>query len=406
MNDLDAFSYLWILWGSVTFLFLAQRPHSPRTALPPLRYFITAMGPVFAVGITLALSFLLGLTLFQAPAQAFPPWRILLVFGTVIGIALIPILFQSQLLRPLRPHSLSHFTVGIAWASCWPGVIVAAGTGNPTLLLLGAIGGLLPDTLDHWVARFLHRTDVHVVPDPIAPDAGMLACALTEAMMRCRSNQKPIHVQFYPVEIRAKQWQPYTLRLNNDESRITVSLAGTDITAPIPIPVTTDHMFTLDIYDEPVSLEIAPTSDNRIILRVLPWKRQWSHSLGMAAGLAGLAWTIWGFYAGLIVGGAYALHLLMDQLGFTGSNLCFPFKRHRTNGLQIVTPGQATGFYVSVIWVALLLTGWNWARTILPANWIPSLIPFLISAGALPIAGLIWLGNRLQPILKSRESET
>jgi len=170
------------------------------------------------------------------------------------------------------------------------------------------------------------------------------------------------------------------------------------IAAPSPAPLTTDHTFTVKIHNEPISLAVAPTDDGRIILRVVPWQQQWSHSLTIAIVLGMLAGIVWGVPAGLVAGGAYALHLVTDQLGFTGSNLFFPFTRHRASGFQILHPGQATVFYIGVAWLAMLLTGWNWARTVLMLNPLPALIPTLLFAGALPMAGIVWLIKRTRMI--------
>ena len=405
MNEFGAVSYNWILWGCATFLLFAQHPRPPRTALAPVQRFITSMAPVFAMGAAVLFSSLLAAILSKTPPDTSHPLQILLLLATAAGIASIPFLFHPEFIRPLRPHSLAHFMAGLAWASCWPGAMAAAGNGNPTLLLLGAISGLLPNTLDQWAARFLHRTDIHVVPDPLAPDPGMIAGAMATALARCHAHRKPVRIQFYPMEIMANQWQTYNLSLASGNKQILLSLSGLaregrvpprpDVLASSPVPLTTDHTATVDIHSDPVSLEMAPTTDGRIMLRVLPWKRQWSHSVTIAIGLGILAWAAWGFYAGLILGGAYALHLLMDQLDFTGSTLFFPFTRHRANGLQMVKPEHATGFYLCVIWLAVLVTGWNWARAVMPADRVPALVPFLIVSGALPLAGMVWLDRRI-----------
>jgi membrane-bound metal-dependent hydrolase YbcI (DUF457 family) len=93
----------------------------------------------------------------------------------------------------------------------------------------------------------------------------------------------------------------------------------------------------------------------------IPWHRSWTHSF-VLAGLLGLgAAAAWGPLAGIIAAGALAAHVAVDQLGYLGSNLLFPFSRRRTPGLKLTqSSGPLPNFVVA--WSAVLLIFWNLAH--------------------------------------------
>ena len=49
---------------------------------------------------------------------------------------------------------ITHFTIGVAAASCVPVAVETAASGNPLYFILGGIFGLLPDTIDFKLYRY------------------------------------------------------------------------------------------------------------------------------------------------------------------------------------------------------------------------------------------------------------
>lgn len=89
----------------------------------------------------------------------------------------------------------------------------------------------------------------------------------------------------------------------------------------------------------------------------LPWHRNGSHSFIVGALWAGIA-SCWSWRAGVVVFGAYAVHIIEDQLGHMGSNLFFPFTKRRTSGLKIMHAGDVLPNF-GTVWFCCLLIFWN-----------------------------------------------
>lgn len=397
----------WILWCVPAFLILTLAPREPRTALSRREQFIHGMAPLAVSVVALSLTTFLGwLILCHTPppaGAALPAWcggTGLLFLLAAVGTGLLPVAFPScSFIRPIRLETAARFVAGLAWASCWPATWEYAQHGNPSLFLLGAVCGVLPDTLDRWLARHLHRTHLHIVPDPLAPDTGMIAGALASALFRCRDEARRIRLKLYPGQARTGEWHRFTLRLDNLRRQLTIQHATTATTVPLPCALSTDHPFTLHTTDAPLTLELAPDPKGDVLLRVNPGERHWSHSLVMAGGVGLVAGMAGGPYAGLIAGGAFTLHGIADQFGFTGVALFFPFSRKRTTGLQLLSPTQENAFHVGVLWLALILIGWTGARATLPDSLVPPLVSTLLFAGAVPLLLATWLIRRtIRPI--------
>jgi len=365
MNSLNC-HFVWVLWGLSCYLILTRCPRPPRTALRHLHYVLSGMAS-FAVPVVTVLlaNILLWILLFK---PTIPPEHWPLILATGFGIGLLPFAFQNYpFTGALSLESISRYLAGLAWASCWSLSRDALGQGNPFFLLLGAACALLPDTLDHWVSRFIHRIDIHIVPDPLDPDPALVAKSLARAIARCNDSQTPIRVEVYPGQGRNRHWHQFDIRLDNVEKRIIVSHAGTSASASIPVCLTSEHGFSMVTQKSPLSLQLSPMTDGRIQVHARPWRQGWSHSLALATGLAILIGLAFGLDAGLIAGGAFVLHILMDQLGFTGVKALFPFSARRTTGLQLLTPARAGVFHFGVTLLALLVILLN-ARSPGPAG--------------------------------------
>jgi len=286
---------------------------------------------------------------------------------------------------------LSRFVTGLAWASCWPSALESARGNNPIPILLGGIGALLPDTLDQWVSIPLHKPDIHIVPPPEAPDPIMVAETLAQLISQSQNNNRMHKIECYPLPIGPDRWTPYTIHFDSSQQQITVMIGGNNpLKASVPVPVgfTTNHIHRLHIHSEPLSLRTEPLPDKRVALNIMPQIQQWTHSLLIALVISVLIAGIWGITTGFIAGGAYALHLLMDQWGFTGSTLFWPFTQRRLPGFQWVKPDQHQFLNLSVLWLAVVLVTGNIIRTTAPTLEGPSLFQILLFGGAMPLAAL------------------
>jgi len=308
---------------------------------------------------------------------------------------------------------LSHFVAGLAVASCFPESVRAGAASQPALFLLGGIAGLLPDTLDFRFVRFLYRHDMEVVPDPARPDPGMIAEAIAYAIERARLTRKPVRIKLHTIQQGAGRWQPYTVRLDTLRRRVVVayeapatvgSTAGGERARRGPKPAERpvacaftpgyEAVISVDILDGPV-LKMVPAPDGGPVrVEFLPWHRRWSHNLPAAALFAGVAGLGWGVSGTLIVFGAYAAHVLCDQLGFMGSALLFPFRKKRVQGLQLMH-AMAPFANFGCIWACCVLIFWNLWRAAPGVAPPPNLLQILVFAIALPLALLRWAAHRL-----------
>jgi membrane-bound metal-dependent hydrolase YbcI (DUF457 family) len=296
---------------------------------------------------------------------------------------------------------LTHFVAGVGFASFWPHAVEAATRGNPWYFVLGGAAGLLPDTLDFKLARYFFRHDREIVPDPSHPDPALIATALAGAIHEARASGKAVRVKLNTVRVAAGLWGQYRLTFDETRHRVTVAYNGvvntgrapvrdeahppSEASVPLECSVLNDYeaTTTLDIFEGP-TFALEPQPNGRVCIRFIPWHRQWSHSLTLAAGLGLLAGGLAGVQAALIAAGACGLHILADQLGFMGSNLFFPFTKQRRPGRQLIRSDNATANF-AVIWFACLLIYWNLARAAPPPVAGPSLINLLLYTGILPL---------------------
>ncbi len=298
---------------------------------------------------------------------------------------------------------LTHLTVGVAWASCWPQAVAAGASGHPGLFVLGAACGILPDTIDFRFLRYLYPHDMEVIPDPKRPDPSLIASAVAHAVGRAMETGKTVRVRLHTVRVGSGLWQQYRLRFDTATQQIEVGYTGVVNTSRepakadgiegrtcsrkvrLPCPVALDYRAEtdIDIFDGP-TFSLEPLPDGRVRARFIPWHRQGTHSLVVAAGIGLAAAAAGGITAGVVAGGALALHVLADQAGFLGSNLFYPFTRDRTPGRQIA---EADHPWVNVvmIWLACLVVLGNLSRQAEPPGLGLSFPALLLLGGALPL---------------------
>ena len=87
---------------------------------------------------------------------------------------------------------LTHFISGVAFGTFFPSAVAAASAGS-FVLVLGGVGGILPDTFDFKFARFFEVFDVEIEPDHQKPDPNAMAAEVARAMERAHKEGKTVN---------------------------------------------------------------------------------------------------------------------------------------------------------------------------------------------------------------------
>ncbi len=297
---------------------------------------------------------------------------------------------------------IAHFISGVTVASFCPWAIDAAQNGNPAFFIVGAIAGILPDTIDFKFYRYFYHHEVSIYPEPDKlepqPIADAIAAAVTEAVTTGRS----VRVKLSTIKLSADNWRQYRIRIDPDSGEVRVQFGPVVSTGQEPQPNTLsvsrpvavakfsapvkqsyDPVYTVDIFDGP-SFLFKRTACGTVEIDFLPWHRNWSHSFTFGALLAGLA-SCWTWQAGVVVFCAYAAHIMEDQLGHMGSNLFFPFTKKRTQGLKLIQSGGAFPNF-GCVWLCCLLIFWNVYAAIPEPLYHFSFMRFMLYALVIPFA--------------------
>lgn len=301
---------------------------------------------------------------------------------------------------------ISHFAAGVAVASCFPQAVQAGAAGNPLYFLLGGICGLLPDTLDFKLGRFLYRHDIEVTPDPLEPDARLIADAIAHAVNRACESGAAVCIKLNTIRLATDRWQSYTVRFDVAERRVRVQLgpevdtgaqplgpahgASRQATARLACNVQLDYLaaITVDILDGPV-FRMTPQPNGTLRPVFQPWHRLWTHSVPVAL-LVGLGLLLaWTPTAALIGALAWIAHVLADQLGYMGSAVAFPFMRRRIQGWKLMHSTEV-GPSLAAVWASVLVVYWNLRLHAHPDADPLAFLSFVLLAGALP--ALLGLG--------------
>lgn len=270
---------------------------------------------------------------------------------------------------------IAHFAMGIAAASCFPEAVQAGAAGNPLFFILGGMLGLLPDTIDFKFYRFFHRHDVEMIPDPKNPDPKLIAEAVALAVNKAYESLKPVRLKLDTIRLGSDTWQQYEVAFDVPGKRVCVSLGPVVNTSgalvdPAParkktaaaallcgVKLDYEAVTKVDILDGP-SFQMERLDDGRVMPRFMPWHREWSHSVVIGLLFALVGTLVWNWLAGAVIFCAYALHVLVDQFGFMGSNYLFPFRRIRTEGMKLVHSSESLP-NLAAVWLSCLLIFWN-----------------------------------------------
>jgi len=275
---------------------------------------------------------------------------------------------------------LTHFIVGLSIATCFPMAVVWTVREGMLILLLGGIFGIMADTLDFRIARFLEKHDYEVDPDPDSIDPQYIAEAMANAIDEAWDNQRPVGIQFHTIKMGPDLWRRYSLRVNSEEKNITCiigPLIGFSKNALPDSAPTENHIGVapfranvLHTYEQDNHVDILSGPDfsfvpdgDHIRIDFIPFHRRWSHSLTFPFLLFPIGFLLYGineygFIASFIILFAYWGHVLVDQTGVLGSNLFWPITRKRTSGLAWFHSASSVGnFYTN--YIALGIAIWN-----------------------------------------------
>jgi membrane-bound metal-dependent hydrolase YbcI (DUF457 family) len=293
---------------------------------------------------------------------------------------------------------IGHFLSGLATASCFPDAVQSAGAGDPFLILLGAVSGLLPDTVDFRMCRYLWRTDHSVSPGVDRLDPKPVAETVAKAIDDAQNEQRMTTVKLDTMKLSPNYWRTYSVRIDPHEKRVTAKIGplktiGQAMGGGGYLPESEPGeggearaRFSADVvqtYGAETKAEIFSGPDfafvpdrGRVRVDFIPWHRIWTHSLtlgvlwglivilliglgrqvipGGASGfLGGMSLT-----AGLIAVLGFWSHVLVDQTGKLGCNLLFPFTKKRTGGLGLTESGSVFGnFALNYLCIAIVI--WN-----------------------------------------------
>ena len=311
---------------------------------------------------------------------------------------------------------ISHFSIGVAAASCFPAAVEAGAAGNPLYFILGGAFGLLPDTLDFKFTRFFYKHDVEVTPDPNAPDPQVIADSVAHAVNRAVETQRPFKLKLDTIRLGTDRWRRYDMTFDIPRQRVVVRFGpevdtgGTPIEgteperpleaeAPLACRVKLDYLATttVDIFDGPI-FKMRPLDDGTVTPEFIPWHRAWSHSFLIGLLVGAICGVFYGPLALFVAVAAFAGHVLADQLGYMGSNLLYPLTKERTRGFKLMHSGQSWPNFTAV-WCSCLVIFWNLYRA---GSGLPPLSPLklLVVGLVLPAlaVNLLWRWQAQQAI--------
>jgi len=294
----------------------------------------------------------------------------------------------------------THFVCGLSITSFFPWSVQAAVEGNPLYFLLGGTLALLPDTLDFKILRYFYRHDVEVIPDPLAPDMQMVADAIAATIDAATTRTTRLRLD--TIRCAPDSWQKYCVSICPQTRQVTARLDAridtggnplpdeptppqTSATASFHRPVTLEYLadFAVEMFDGP-HLSFRPNEHGEVSISFIPWHRCHTHSLCLSAVLAAGAGILLGWQAAPVAFAAHASHILLDQLGYMGSNLLWPLTRKRFPGFKL--QHAASSFWnLATVWIAVVLLYGNLHGQNPEVAAMPPL-GFLLATAILPLA--------------------
>ncbi len=326
---------------------------------------------------------------------------------------------------------ITHFISGIAVATFFPQAVHMSSQEQSFILCLGGIFGIMPDTLDFKFARYFHKSEFEVWPDPNRLDAHQIASTVAASIEKANRDGTST-VQLHTMQLGANLWRSYTLWFDSKTSEVVVEMGPLVDTGQVPFVGTEpkenavarvkvsckffqefDKKSNIAIMSGPC-FEFVKRDEGRVEIVFLPWHRTWSHSLTLGVLIAllvgaasfflvpegpyGYLYIIprWMLYPLIILFGS-AVHIFEDSTGFMGNNLFYPFTKHRTNGLGFMSAAEAIPnfffVYTAIVMILFNLDRFRWAPENTPPG-IPSWESFFFWFYALPVAVMFYFFMR------------
>jgi len=225
----------------------------------------------------------------------------------------------------------TQMLVGMATAG------LVAGPHRPYALVAGAVAGVLPDVIDWWARQVFRRPDVVITPDPLAPDAPMIAQGVQVALRQVRESGRPCLLRLNPLPTTDGAFVAYDIDYTRDHDLvITLDLPGAARTARVPTPdaptisFAPRHALPLRVRCETVDLLLSPAGA-RVESHDMAGDAGVGHSLVIGGALAALGATC-DLRLGAAFGAAWVVHLLLDAGGRRRLAPWLPISSYRVQG--------------------------------------------------------------------------
>jgi hypothetical protein len=291
----------------------------------------------------------------------------------------------------------AQFMAGIAAAASVPAAVRAGADGNPLPFVLGGLFAVLPDLLDASVgAREPRRLDVFVYPDPLAFDPEGVAEGVARALERAAESGQPVGLVLGEVRLSANAWRESEVVFDPVEGCVRVC-ADSVAEFPLPCGVCLPDGIRIRVGasgDRVVRL--TPRADGDVCVELRPAGMPWSHSLWVGLAAAGVVTGLWGVWMGLLVGGAWGVHLLADIIGGAGPCIWHPLSRWRPS----VRPPERPGVSGAVVWGAFLWVLVCLARTV-PGVSLPNPMQCAFFGFVVPLAAWRLARRLMRPAFSS-----
>jgi len=292
---------------------------------------------------------------------------------------------------------LTHYLTGVCVATFFPMVVAAAYYPDLILLTLlipiGGLFGYLPDFLDFKFTRYIEKSDEIINPGYKELDPWRVAEKIVYAINRAYESKKPVKIKLQTLRMPNGLWRRYSIKFLIKQRQVVVRI-GPLITTGLEVLEGTEpeeekvailrykpylhysyeDVTNVDIWDGP-TFEFR-REGNVVYADFIQWHRRWSHSLTLGlimglliAGFAAILYSIKGItlsdldiitIIGIITGGMWG-HIIVDQLGWLGSNLFWPITGKRKQGLGLTRSMDAFGNFLT-IYILTMLIIWNLNR--------------------------------------------
>ena len=211
---------------------------------------------------------------------------------------------------------------------------LTAGPHRPLALLVGAVAGVLPDAIDRWVRQVFRQPDVVLTPDPLAPDACLLAAGVHAALRHAWEQRRRCLLRLNPLPLPGGGHETYLLDMDR-EHRVTLvigeRLARLDA---MPAPLSPLHAVPLRVTDSPRDVLLTPIG-GRIASRDLDRVAGGGHTCVPVVLCAALLGALAGTWMAVAAIAAGTVHMLLDFGGRRELAPWRPFSRRSVRGRRL-----------------------------------------------------------------------